>query len=321
MNLTKILREASEAYYSGKPLLMPDEVFDRLSEIAKFEEVGHKNISGKNGKHLYKLLSLKKHYEEDGESPLHSIPVNDKITTPKLDGAVVSALYLNKVLSRVLTRGDGIEGLDVTEKFLHTNLIPHTIPNADHTVLQVDGEVVAPKHIENARNYAAGALNLNDVNEFKTRALTFIAHGVRPEPTDRYDLDMLYLSRLGFRTVTDCLWEEYPHDGLVIRVLDNKKFRELGETSKYPHGAYALKEKPAGAVTKIKDVVWQTGKSGKVTPVAIVEPVEIGGAVITRATLNNPGFIEDMDIDIGNVVEIIRSGEIIPCIVRKIADD
>lgn len=320
MNLEKLLKEASEAYYRGEPIIS-DEVFDRLSDICKFEQVGHKNLSNKTGKHLFRLYSLQKYYKEDGESPLHNVPTNEKITTPKLDGAVVSLLYINKVLSRALTRGDGIEGIDVTDKFLACRIVPHTISHCDSDVIQIDGEVVAPKEIPNARNYAAGALGLNDPQEFKTRALTFIAHGVHPAPTPAYDLDMKLLNRLGIKTVTDCLWEEYPQDGLVVRVISNDSFEKMGYTSKHPRGAYALKNKPEGAVTRIIDIIWQTGKSGKVTPVAIVEPVDIGGAVVTRATLNNPGFIEDMDIDVGNVVEIIRSGEIIPCIVRKIADD
>lgn len=318
--LEQFLKEASDAYYKGAPII-PDEVFDRLAESVNYDQVGHKSLNDKTGKHLYRLYSLQKHYVEDGDSPLHGVPVNDIICSPKLDGAAISILYVNKTLERVLVRGDGEEGIDVTDKFEHTHLIPKTIPHCDFELFQVDGEVVAPKEIPNARNYASGALFLNDVNEFKTRAITFIAYSAKPYPTDDYYTDMMYIRRLGFKTVMDCQWEEYPGDGLVFRIRNNKKFEEYGYTAKHPKGAYALKVKPQGSVTKIVDVIWQTGKSGKVTPVAIVEPVEIGGATVTRATLNNAGFIEEMDINIGSTVEIIRSGEIIPCIVRKISDD
>jgi DNA ligase (NAD+) len=110
----------------------------------------------------------------------------------------------------------------------------------------------------------------------------------------------------------------FPCDGIVFRVNDNKTFYEMGFTAKHPRGAYAKKERAAHVETKLLDVEWQVGKSGKVTPVAILEPVYIGDALVSRATLNNPGFIEMLDLRIGDTVAIIRSGEIIPCILHKV---
>jgi DNA ligase (NAD+) len=92
----------------------------------------------------------------------------------------------------------------------------------------------------------------------------------------------------------------------------------LGYTAKHPRGAYAVKERGASVETRLLDVIWQTGKTGKVTPVAILEPVMIGDALVSRATLNNIAFIRALDIKIGDTVGVIRSGEIIPCITHKV---
>jgi DNA ligase (NAD+) len=95
-------------------------------------------------------------------------------------------------------------------------------------------------------------------------------------------------------------------------------YKEMGFTAHHPRGAYALKTREKGVVTELLDVVWNTGKSGVVAPVAILEPINIGGATISRATLHNIGFINQLDLEIGCSVEVIRSGEIIPRIVRRV---
>ncbi|HEY9701865.1 MAG TPA: hypothetical protein V6C58_05445, partial [Allocoleopsis sp.] len=110
----------------------------------------------------------------------------------------------------------------------------------------------------------------------------------------------------------------FPCDGLVYRLNDNKLFEELGYTAKHPRGAYALKERGRAVETKLLDVVWQVGKSGKVTPVAILEPVMIGDAKVSRATLNNIAFIRALGIEIGDTVAIERAGEIIPTVMYKV---
>ena len=99
---------------------------------------------------------------------------------------------------------------------------------------------------------------------------------------------------------------------------DNLKYLRLGHTSKHPRGAFALKEQAQGVATTLIDVVWQLGKSGVVSPVAILDPIEIGGATVSRATLHNIEYIRDLDLEIGCGVEVIRSGEIIPRIVRRV---
>ena len=186
-------------------------------------------------------------------------------------------------------------------------------------VVQITGEIVAPKTIKNSRNYAAGALNLKDVAEFQTRDLHFIAYSVDPNLADTFSEQMSILKNsMGFSTVLDADWNEYPQDGLVFRVDSNKDFMSFGHTAHHPKGAYALKKRQKGKITTLVDVIWNVGKSGVVAPVAILKPVEIDDAMISRATLHNMAYIEALNLRIGCEVEVIRSGEIIPRIVRRV---
>jgi len=314
--MTKIeqfLDSASKAYYAGSPIIS-DEQFDRLADSVGYSAVGAKQHENKE-KHLYPMYSLQKYYEDEGVKPLEGI--KDLSYTIKLDGAAVSLLYIDGNLVRGLTRGDGTEGQLITDKLLATKLVPHQIPYKG--VLQITGEIVAPVNIENSRNYAAGSLNLKDVNEFRTRALSFFAYGVQPCLKTTFDEDMDELQTYGFGVIRESgLDKVFPTDGIVFRGNNNKQFYEMGYTAKHPKGAYAKKERAAHVETKLLDVEWQVGKSGKVTPVAILEPVYIGDALVSRATLNNPGFIESLDLRIGDTVAVIRSGEIIPCILHKV---
>lgn len=313
-NIEQYLNECARHYYNGNPIIS-DEVFDRLAESVGYNDVGarqHENVQ----KHYFPMYSLQKFYESrKSKNPLEG--ENNICYSPKIDGAAISILYIDGELSRVLTRGDGKEGTDITNKFIGSKLIPQKL---HHTgIVQITGEVAAPKHIPNARNYAAGALNLKDVEEFKTRAITFIAYGMQPTQNETYEEDMDLLGRMGFTTIKESdLHNIYPCDGIVYRTNSNKRFSDLGYTSKFPLGAYALKEEGEAVETTLLDVEWNTSKSGKVTPVAILEPVYIEDKLVSRATLNNPGFIEMLDIQIGDKVAVILGGSIIPVITHKI---
>ncbi len=313
--LYEFLNLASRMYYSGDPII-DDAVFDKLAENIGYNKIGASLEVGKKKFHAFPMYSLQKYYE--GETKTISLPEGTKDTSPKLDGAAVSHLYVDNVHVLSLTRGDGIEGLDVTDKFTNTGLIPNHV-YSEHKILQIAGELVAPVNIPNARNYAAGALNLKELEEFKSRTLEFFAYSVQPYLSNSFREDMEYLSRAGFNTVKDPdIHNIYPCDGVVIRIDNNTLFQELGYTAKHPRGAYAVKERGASVETKLLNVIWQTGKTGKVTPVAILEPVMIGDALVSRATLNNIAFIRALDIRIGDTVGVIRSGEIIPCITHKV---
>ncbi len=312
--ITQFLDSASAAYYAGSPFITDDQ-FDALAESVGYFAVGAKQNS-KTEKHLYQMYSLQKFYEDENKiKPLEGIKA--VATSIKLDGAALSLLYVDGNLVRVLTRGDGIEGQIVTDKFLGNPIVPQTVPFVG--VHQITGEIVAPLNIENSRNYAAGALNLKDTAEFKTRALSFFAYGVQPTLADTFNEDLSILQSAGFGVINESdLDKIFPCDGLVFRVNDNKLFYEMGYTAKHPRGAYAKKERAAHVETTLIGVEWQVGKSGKVSPVAILEPVYIGDALVSRATLNNPGFIEMLDLQIGDRVAVIRAGEIIPCILHKV---
>jgi DNA ligase (NAD+) len=311
--ITQYLDSASAAYYAGSPFIT-DQQFDQLAESVGYYQVGTKQNT-KTERHLYQMYSLQKYYEDEGTRPLEGI--RDVATSIKLDGAALSLLYVDGHLVRVLTRGDGIEGQIVTDKFLGNSIVPQTVEFQG--VYQITGEIVAPVNIENARNYAAGALNLKDVAEFHSRALSFFAYGVQPSLTDTFDSDLNTLKLAGFGVINEPdLDKIFPCDGVVFRVNDNKTFYDMGYTSKHPRGAYAKKQRAEHVETTLLGVEWQVGKSGKVTPVAILEPVLVGDALVSRATLNNPGFIEMLDLRIGDRVAVIRAGEIIPCILHKV---
>lgn len=313
--LIEYLNKCAREYYAGMPSI-PDDVFDKLAESAGYESVGakqHDHIE----KHFHRMFSLQKHYEDDGKtSPLANY-TGDKSISPKLDGAALDLLYVDGQFVRALTRGDGIEGTVITDKFMGSNLIPQTIPTLG--IVQITGELAAPSHVENSRNYAAGSLSLKDVAEFRTRSVSFFAYDMQPPAAAMYSDAMKYLSSLGFNTIKDPeLHNIYPCDGLVFRVESYADFYSMGFTAKHPKGAYALKQRNEAVETELLDVIWQTGKSGKVTPVAILAPVMVGDAKVSRATLNNIAFIRALDLHIGDIVGIVKAGDIIPQVTHKV---
>lgn len=310
MKVDKFLDYASKRYYNGTPIIT-DEEFDSLARKYNYQKVGYD--SQDTVEHLYPMSSLQNVFI--GEDFIPSLP-GATIETPKLDGAAVDLLYVNGTLTVIITRGDGKRGKDISH-LIPVFPAPRSIKTTDK-FKQVTGEVVAPKEIKNARNYASGALNLKSTEEFKTRDLTFVAYGLQPYEANTYCEDLIYLNRQKFHTVLHVLFVNFPTDGKVIRLDSNKLFDDMGSTSHHPKGAYALKERKAGLVTKLLDVTWQVGKSGAVSPVAILQPIEIDGALISRATLHNIKYIRELNLEIGCEVEVVRAGEIIPRVVRRV---
>ncbi len=316
-NLEGLINQARIAYYNGKPF-MSDELYDRMeSQLGTLNDVVGAKQDPRSARwtHAFPMYSLQKAYTMDDRPDYGQEPV---VVTPKLDGAAVALQYIRGELSLALTRGDGKQGIDITDKM--RQLVPKFIPTTDEKILQITGEVVADKNIENSRNYAAGALNLKNINEFKERAgsMEFIAYSVQPYPTNDYIEDMNFLNQCGFETAIDSAYPMFPQDGEVWRIVNNNAFEKLGYTSHHPRGAFAKKTKPKGVVTKLLDVVWQVGKSGNVSPVAILEPIDINGATVSRATLHNIAIIEGLGLEIGCAVEVIRAGEIIPQVVARV---
>lgn len=306
--LKEFLDSAAQSYYEGQPMLS-DEEFDRLAEVYNYESVGHTVTDGIP--HLYRMYSLQKFFD------LADAPdLSGYVSTPKLDGAAVAIVYVNGQLALALTRGDGKLGRDITDKLMC--LVPNRIPLEG--IVQVTGEVVCPSRVPNARNLASGSLNLKDMDEFHTRPLTFVAYGLQGSSIFTWTGAMKYLKAQGFHTVDSFDSSDYPTDGIVYRIDDNQKFESMGYTAHHPRGAFAFKTQKEGVRTKLLDVVWQVGKSGVVSPVAILEPVKIGDATVSKATLHNIEYIQELNLELGCTVEVIRSGEIIPRILKRVYD-
>jgi len=318
MEIAEQMKIWSEAYYNGSPLISNEE-YDAI------ETVHGQIISGAGDvPHAFRMYSLKKHYDKDGNPPLTNAGL---IKTVKLDGAAVAITYINGKIARALTRGDGITGKDISRNIMTLN-VPFKI-DTNLPLVQVTGEVVALKSMENSRNYASGALKQLDADSFAQRKtdghMVFVAYNMQADASgwgknDTY-LEDLTEMRDTFLFHTVDMYEHtdlYPMDGTVYRTNSNATFNKLGFTDKFPRGAYAHKEEQEFVTTELLDVVWQTGGSGKVTPVAILREVNINGANVARATLNNIEFIEGLDLELGCTVKIIRAGEIIPKIIGRI---
>ena len=304
------IEKAACAYYSGYPIIS-DEEFDAIVAKYNYNAVGHQVTDGVP--HMFRMYSLQKVFSLD-DIPT---PNSKYIRTPKLDGAAVSLLYVNGHFALGLTRGDGNLGRDITLKL--EELVPSMIPMKGE--VQITGEVVCPSSVPNARNVASGSLNLKDIHEFRARArdLVFVAYDMQFEKDYSNYIDaMNALAHEGFNVVTTFDHSNYPTDGWVYRINDQKSFQKMGYTAHHPRGAFALKEQKEGVHTELLDVVWQVGKSGVVSPVAILDPVEVEGALVSRATLHNIEYIRSLELEIGCTVEVIRSGEIIPRILGRV---
>jgi len=310
----KLLDRAWHAYDKGKPF-MSDAAFDTLA--AKYGYTDFGSEPDIKAKHLYQMYSLQKVFDSDPEP---STMQGEAVKTPKLDGAAISLLYVDGTLVNGITRGrDGIEGEDITRNVYH--LVPTTTKLKG--IVQVTGEVVCDKEIKNARNFAAGSVRLKDNEEFKGRVdtLNFIAYNIQPSQCDTYIEDMQLVADSGFFTVfTPDIEQYYRMDGEVFRLNDNKVYLDLGYTAKHPRGAFAhkLTENVEIKETTLLRVDWGVGRTGRITPVAIFESIIIDDANISRATLNNVGFIEDMELEIGDTILVTRSGGIIPKIIGKL---
>ena len=316
-NIKRLLDRAWAAYDHGHPF-MTDADFDTLSIKYNYNDFGSETL-GKKATHPYQMNSLKKVYDDE-DAPYE---IKNPIESPKLDGTAIALVYEEGYLVMALRRGRSgdTEGEIVTDKMSH--LVPNKVEKS--STHQVNGEVVCDKSINNARNYASGAFGLKDINEFvndRLPHLKFVAYGVRPsDPTGTYEVDMALLHREGISTVLERdIEQNYRTDGRVFRENSNRLFESAGYTSKHPRGAYARKTSSDVAIetTTLRDIIWQVGRTGQITPVAIFDEVIIDDAKIVKATLHNVGFIEEMDLDIGDTIIVTRAGGIIPRVLGKV---
>ncbi len=287
--------------------------------------------------------------EEFHERVMQTIGEQAYSVEPKIDGLSVALEYVEGKFLRGATRGDGQIGEDVTENLKTIRSIPMQISNAPQRLI-VRGEVYMPRAVfeqlnrereekgetlfANPRNAAAGGLRQKDPAVTAQRKLDILifnvqlAEGVSFE-THGESLD--YLKSLHFKTVpyTLCrsvkdMEEEiaaidtrrydlpYDIDGAVVKVNELSKRSVMGSTSKCPRWACAYKYPPEVKETILKEIVVQVGRTGVLTPKAVVAPVRLAGTTVTNATLHNQDFITDKDIRIGDTVKIRKAGEIIP---------
>lgn len=276
---------------------------------------------------------------------------------PKIDGLSVALEYNNGVFVRGATRGDGVTGEDVTENLLTIKSLPHRLENGPERLV-VRGEVYMPKTVfsdlnaererkgerllANPRNAAAGSMRQLDSKITASRKLEIVVFNVQLISGDGFvthseSLD--YLRSLGFITIDyrvysnieDCceriqwLGEnrdtfEYDIDGSVIKLNNLRDRQKLGSTSKAPRWAAAYKYPPEKKESRVMDITVQVGRTGVLTPKAVIEPVRLAGTTVTNATLHNQSFIDEKDIRIGDTVLVQKAGEIIPEVLHVIKE-
>lgn len=276
----------------------------------------------------------------------------------KYDGVALSIIYENNILKRALTRGDGKYGDDISNNALTIKTLPIKLNTNEILDIEVRGEAFISKtnfellNIEkennneqlfsNPRNTASGSLKLQDSSEVAKRKINCFIYSLNSEldGLNTHEDGLNYLKKIGFnvpKTYEKCnnieevknyikKWEnkrntlDVETDGIVIKV-NNLEYQEiLGNTSKSPRWAIAYKYKAESKITKVKDIVFQVGRTGAVTPVAILEPVQIGGSIVKRASLHNHNEIRRLDVRINDYVNIEKGGEIIPKITSVLKD-
>jgi len=290
----------------------------------------------------------------DWERQLHTL-ISDKIEYAceiKIDGVSMSLLYIDGKLIRGLTRGDGEAGDDVTANIKTIKDIPHILQNAPNGELEVRGEIYM-EHLAfeklneemislgktpyaNPRNTAAGSLKLKDPKETEKRELRFFAYQIPSNSNSRlHSQNLDLLKNLGFRVFEyfvkdsvqgifeardyfDNLRKNLPFDidGMVVKVNSIFQQQEAGRNSKAPRWAIAYKFKAERVYSELLSIDVQVGRTGKITPVANLKPVQLGGTTVKRATLHNFDEIKRLDLRIGDFAGIEKGGEIIPKIVE-----
>lgn len=362
-------------YYLLNDPVISDAEYDKLYNILKTIEkdhpewvspesptqrVGFKVSSGKTIKHLYKMLSLDNIYSEGELNDFVNKVIKvagediDWVVEPKVDGAAVSIVYEDGVMRYAVSRGDGLEGEDITHNVRTIRSLPVSIEKKNRLVLR--GEVYLSKEqfkminherklngeplFANPRNAAAGTLKVLDPSIAAKRGLSIFIYSI--EEGRRFDNhydDLMWLKGVGFpinenifcgRSVQlkEFILEierlrkslDYEIDGAVIKVNRYSLRETIGETIKYPKWAIAYKYEAEQVTTVLKDVIFQVGRTGIVTPVAILETVNISGSNVSRASLHNEDEIKRLDVKIGDTVFVEKSGEIIPKVIKVVTD-
>ena len=364
--LTDILNKwAYEYYVLDNPTVSDKEYDAAYDELCRLEResgvvfsdsptrrVGGEPLKGfKKHTHIARLFSLDKAVSEEELraflTRVDKAAAGEKEYTVeyKFDGLTVCLTYDKGEFVRATTRGNGVEGEDVTAQVLTIKSFPLKI--AYQGTLEVRGEAIirlsvldkynetAAEPLKNARNAVAGAIRNLDPKITAQRKpeiyfydVNYTSDGVPMSQTSAHT----FLKQEGFKVfpyfricrsaqeVLDAINEvererktlDVLTDGAVIKLNDALLREELGYTDKFPRWAIAYKFEAEEVTTLLKEVIWQVGRTGKLTPLALLEPVELGGATVSRATLNNYGDILRKDVKIGSRVLVRRSNEVIP---------
>ncbi|EMA42703.1 NAD-dependent DNA ligase LigA [Halococcus saccharolyticus] len=295
--------------------------------------------------------------EGDGEDDPADVAV-EYVCEPKFDGLSIEVIYENGVYERAATRGDGYEGDDVTANVRTIGSVPQRLRGDHPDYLAVRGEIYMPREaftahnrervergddpFANPRNAAAGTLRQLDPKITAERPLACFFFGVldasyafethaeqyaklpewglrvteRVAVVDGIEDAIEYRDRLG----EDREDLDYEIDGAVVSVNDLAACERLGTTSRAPRWAYAYKFPARTEVTRVADITVQIGRTGRATPVALLEPVEVGGVEVSRATLHNPGEVEELGVNVGDEVRLKRAGDVIPYVSEVVED-
>lgn len=391
-DLRNILRFHEYRYYVQNDPLISDFEYDSLYKLLeKFEKENSDAITADSptqrvGKglikdfpktqHLVPMLSLENSYNADDlldfdrkARELSGLDVIEYCVEPKFDGASISLVYEDDLLSRGVTRGDGETGDEITLNVKQIKSVPLSAKFSSYGIEQIEirGEVLMNKNnfkayndalieegippLANPRNAAAGSLRIKDTAEVSKRNLeaflyhvSYTANGQRTtnneQPTTHSGmLEMLW--NLGFRSpknemkvykgiegvikhVHDFELERdnlgYEIDGMVIKVNDLQLQDRLGITSHHPRWAIAFKFKARQGTSKLLGVEFQVGRTGAVTPVAKIGPVQVGGVTVGSISIHNEDYINEKDLMLGDTILIERSGDVIPQIVKSFAE-
>ncbi len=275
----------------------------------------------------------------------------------KIDGLAINLVYESGRLLRAATRGDGTEGEDVTSNVRTIRAVPLVLNGQVPPVMEVRGEAYMPRPafdrlnderaeageplLANPRNAAAGSLRQLDSRVTASRTLDIFVYGMgaREElAVTTHEQTLQFLQELGFKvnphyrvckTISEVIaycqsWAEkrvdlpYDIDGLVIKVNSLAGQRQLGSTAKDPRWAIAFKFPAEQATTIVEDIVVRVGRTGVLTPTAVLRPVRLAGSTVSRATLHNEDFIKEKGICIGDTVIIHKAGEIIPEVISVV---
>jgi len=276
--------------------------------------------------------------------------VGSWVITHKIDGSSMELVYQEGRLVRCVTRGDGVIGEDVTSNISKVPSVPSSLKNPINMIVR--GEIVMMKDVftkkyaeeyANPRNTAAGKVREKKGEGEACRDLEFLAYWVHFEKSEQPEtlfLAMGLLDENGFKTPPftkskeiDSIKKIYTHeasrrdeipyeiDGMVISIDDLSVIEEMGSINGRPRGQIAWKFDPAMRETRIIDVKWQVGNSGRITPVAVVEPVDVGGVTITNVSLHNLSLFHDLKLNQGNRVLVSRRNDVIPYLERVLKDD